>query len=88
MDEPAFSGTSWVSASTSTRCTTALRWAATKSDPAFYSRVERRTGLAPGAHCLIDDRIENVEAARDAGWQAFLWTASSRLRDVLRSIQR
>jgi putative hydrolase of the HAD superfamily len=61
---------------------------ATKSDPAFYSRVERRTGLAPGAHCLIDDRIENVEAARDAGWQAFLWTASSRLRDVLRSIQR
>jgi FMN phosphatase YigB (HAD superfamily) len=37
---------------------------------------------------LIDDRGENVEAARRAGWQAVLWTPSSRLRDVLRSIQR
>jgi putative hydrolase of the HAD superfamily len=59
-----------------------------KSDPTFYSTVEGRTGLTPGAHCLIDDRIENVDAARRAGWQAFLWTPSSRLRDVLRSIQR
>jgi len=61
---------------------------ATKSDPAFYSTVEGRTGLAPGTHCLIDDRIENVEAARRAGWQAFLWMPSSRLRDVRRSIQQ
>lgn len=61
---------------------------AAKSDPAFYRTVEGRTGLAPGAHCLIDDRVENVEAARLAGWQAFLWTPCSRLRDVLRSIQR
>jgi putative hydrolase of the HAD superfamily len=61
---------------------------ATKADPAFYSTVERRTGLVPEAHCLIDDRGENVEAARRAGWQAFLWTPSSRLRDVLRSVKR
>lgn len=67
-------------------CSAAL--GAGKSETKFYRLIETRTGLAPGAHCLIDDRLENVEAARSAGSQAHCWTSSSRLRDVLRGLKR
>jgi putative hydrolase of the HAD superfamily len=45
---------------------------AVKSELAFYRAVEERTGLAPEEHCLIDDRLENIEMARRARWHAFL----------------
>jgi FMN phosphatase YigB (HAD superfamily) len=57
-----------------------------KSELAFYRAVEERAGLAAEQHCLIDDRLENVETAGHAGWQGFLWTPSSQLADVLRTI--
>lgn len=60
---------------------------ARKSEVAFYRVVESRTGLCSAQHCLIDDSSENVHAAREAGWQAFLWLPHSRLRDVLTSFE-
>jgi len=54
-----------------------------KTDPGFYRVVESRTQLPAGGHCLIDDSLANVEAARSQGWQAHLWTTDSRLADVL-----
>ena len=54
-----------------------------KPDPAFFARVGERTGLAPGEMLLIDDKAENVEAAREAGWDAALWDGTERLAEVL-----
>jgi putative hydrolase of the HAD superfamily len=42
-----------------------------------------RTGYAPAELLLLDDRTDNVEAARAAGWGAALWTGRERLRDLL-----
>lgn len=41
-----------------------------KPDPAIYLEAERRFGLEPARTVFIDDRAENVAAARDRGWQA------------------
>ena len=54
-----------------------------KPDPAFFARVGERTGLAPGEMLLIDDKAENVEAARAAGWGGALWDGTARLAKVL-----
>ncbi len=54
-----------------------------KPDPAFYREIERRTGYAPPDLALVDDRLDNVEAARACGWRGLLWDGSRRLRDVL-----
>lgn len=54
-----------------------------KPDPAFFAAVAARTGLAPSEMLLLDDRAENVVAARAAGWNAALWTGRERVRDLL-----
>jgi len=54
-----------------------------KPDPAFFAKVGERTGLAPGEMLLIDDKLENVEAARCAGWGGLHWTGERRLADLL-----
>lgn len=54
-----------------------------KPDPAFFAAIETRTGLAPAEMRLIDDRLENVEAARTVGWGAVHWTGETRLRGLL-----
>ncbi len=54
-----------------------------KPDLAFFARVGERTGLAPDEMVLIDDKVENVEAAWVAGWRGVLWTGKARLGDVL-----
>ena len=56
---------------------------ATKIEPLFYSTVTARTGQAADAIGFIDDRPPNIEAARRAGWQGFVWTADSTLREAL-----
>ncbi|MBW2262434.1 MAG: HAD family phosphatase [Deltaproteobacteria bacterium] len=40
-----------------------------KPDPSFYSRALERFGHDPRAVVFIDDRMENVQAAREAGMQ-------------------
>jgi len=54
-----------------------------KPDPAFFAKVGERTGLAPAEMLLIDDKAENVEAARAAGWGGLHWTGERRLADLL-----
>ena len=41
-----------------------------KPDPAIYAEAERRFGLDPRSTVFIDDREENVRAARSRGWEA------------------
>jgi 2-haloacid dehalogenase len=41
----------------------------TKPDPRIYQMVEEDCGLAPGALIFADDRLENLEAAHERGWQ-------------------
>lgn len=38
----------------------------------IYALAERRFGLDPAQTVFLDDRAENVEAARVRGWQAFV----------------
>jgi FMN phosphatase YigB (HAD superfamily) len=42
---------------------------AMKPSPAIYEAVERKTGHSGEAILYIDDRLENVEAGRQRGWQ-------------------
>lgn len=41
-----------------------------KPDPAIYLEAERRFGLEPARTVFIDDRAENIAAARARGWHA------------------
>jgi putative hydrolase of the HAD superfamily len=54
-----------------------------KPAPAFYRKVEQRTGFQPSELILIDDRPANVEGAIACGWRAALWTAGSNLHASL-----
>ena len=44
-----------------------------KPDPAIYDRLERETGVAPGALLFADDRPDNIAAAAARGWQTHLF---------------
>jgi putative hydrolase of the HAD superfamily len=54
-----------------------------KPDPAFFAKVGERAGFAASEMLLIDDKLENVEAARAAGWGGLHWTGEGRLADLL-----
>jgi epoxide hydrolase-like predicted phosphatase len=41
-----------------------------KPDPAIYQEVVKRLAVDPAEIVFVDDFIENVEAARQAGWNA------------------
>lgn len=43
-----------------------------KPDPRIYVEAERRFSLSPDTTVFIDDRPENIEAARARGWRAFV----------------
>jgi HAD superfamily hydrolase (TIGR01509 family) len=45
---------------------------AMKPDPALYHALEQASGFAPSQILFLDDRPENVEAAQQLGWQAFV----------------
>lgn len=50
-----------------------------KPDPAIFMLAERRFGHAPEALLFIDDREDNVAAARDRGWQVHHFIDAARL---------
>ncbi|WP_152013987.1 MULTISPECIES: HAD-IA family hydrolase [unclassified Bosea (in: a-proteobacteria)] len=56
---------------------------ARKPDSAFYRHIEQALGEPPEALLLIDDTVENISAARQAGWRAVHWTAPRRLGDIV-----
>ena len=51
-----------------------IGWA--KPAPGFYTAVQQRSGVAPHEIFFIDDRVENVAAARVCGWRAAVWTGN------------
>jgi putative hydrolase of the HAD superfamily len=54
-----------------------------KPEAAFFHAVCARTGYAPRDLILLDDSLRNVEAARNAGWNALHWTGTRSLTDLL-----
>jgi putative hydrolase of the HAD superfamily len=58
---------------------------AKKPDAEFFARVQAAVALPGDAILLIDDSLQNVEAASKAGWQAFHWTTDS-APAILRSL--
>jgi 2-haloacid dehalogenase len=56
-----------------------------KPEPEIYRAVEADLGIAPEALFFIDDRSENVIAARARGWQGHVFDGPQGLADALRS---
>ena len=54
-----------------------------KPDPAIYRILIERFGVDPSTSVFIDDREENVEAARALGFDAILFTDAATLRRSL-----
>ena len=52
------------------RCVLSYEVGLVKPDPAIYRVVESVSGRPPREHVFFDDRLDNVEAAKAAGWQA------------------
>lgn len=55
-----------------------------KPNDAFYLSIQSRTGFNPEEIFFIDDKVENVEAARACGWNAEVWTGGQSLEALLR----
>ncbi|MDR9780158.1 HAD family hydrolase [Rhizobium redzepovicii] len=54
-----------------------------KPSPDFFRLATGRAGVQPGEIGFIDDIEENIEAARQFGWNAAQWTAGARLHETL-----
>lgn len=57
-----------------------------KPNPEVYARVHEVLGGPANSIAFIDDRIENVDAAREAGWQAHLFVDDDDSRAWLTSL--
>lgn len=55
-----------------------------KPDPLIYQVATEKAGCDPAGIFFTDDRLDNVEAARRAGWQAEPFTSADRLLDTIR----
>lgn len=58
-----------------------------KPAPEFFAAVEARSGFSPEEILFIDDKPDNVEAARQRGWNAAVWTRGARLRDLFEALR-
>ena len=59
---------------------------AVKPDLDAFALVAERAGVEPGGALFIDDRMDNVEAARRAGYQAEPFTDQATLEALLRRL--
>ena len=57
-----------------------------KPDAAIYAHAERRFALQPAATVFIDDRGENVDAARARGWHGIVHASFDATRAKLRAL--
>ena len=48
-----------------------------KPDPRMYALASQRLGISPAEIVFLDDRPENVDAARACGFQAILFSSTS-----------
>ena len=49
-----------------------------KPDPAIYAHHTKAFGLEPAATLFFDNSPANIEAAREAGWNAELFTSAEK----------
>jgi putative hydrolase of the HAD superfamily len=63
------------------------RLGAKKPELDFFAKVQAAVRLCGEEILLIDDSRPNIEAALEAGWQAFHWTKHSSPR-IVRSLCR
>ncbi len=54
-----------------------------KPDPLIYRAADAELGVSPSDVVFFDDRPVNVEAAREHGWRAHVWTGCEQARAVL-----
>jgi len=54
-----------------------------KPDPKIYAHHAEAFGLAPAATLFFDDVTKNIEAARQAGWNAEIFTTPDQMRTDL-----
>jgi len=54
-----------------------------KPESAFFAAIEARSGVSPAELFFIDDKVENVEAARERGWPSAVWTGGRTLFEVM-----
>ncbi len=54
-----------------------------KPDPAIYRLMEARMGLPPEELFFLDDTPANVEAARQCGWAAHVYTTAAEAQKAL-----
>ncbi|TBD87783.1 HAD family hydrolase [Rhizobium ruizarguesonis] len=54
-----------------------------KPSPDFFRMATERAGVLPREIAFIDDMAENIEAARQFGWNAAQWTAGTTLGGAL-----
>ena len=59
------------------------RFGAIKPDPAIYRHILAELGTLPEETLFIDDKLPNVEAAREMGIQAIEYSSVERLREEL-----
>lgn len=57
-----------------------------KPEPSIYRQAQVRIGRPPEQLLFIDDRSENVEAARAAGWQAVELVIGQPLKEALKAL--
>jgi putative hydrolase of the HAD superfamily len=55
-----------------------------KPDPHIYRVASEKAGCEPAQIFFVDDRHDNVEGARRAGWNAAVFTSADRLYDQIR----
>jgi HAD superfamily hydrolase (TIGR01509 family) len=65
-------------------CVLSYEVGAEKPDLAIYRMVESVSGQPPESHVFFDDRPDNVEGARAAGWQAYQFVGVEECRERLR----
>jgi 2-haloacid dehalogenase len=58
-----------------------------KPHAAIYEEAERRFALEPRATAFIDDRDDNIAAARARGWQGIVHREFAGTRDALRRLE-
>jgi putative hydrolase of the HAD superfamily len=54
-----------------------------KPDPAIYAHADSIYGTDPGDVVFFDDRVQNVEAARAHGWDAYVWAGVAAAVDAV-----
>jgi 2-haloacid dehalogenase len=54
-----------------------------KPDTAIYAQAEAKFGLGPATTVFIDDRAENIEAARARGWHGIVHRSFHDTREAL-----